>query len=200
MEEQNENNEPEQETPQGVEELSRSESDNSILSHFEPPIGGGGGSFFFDIPHEHIELREGNFDGNYFPYDFNCLAVSSYTAIDRVEVLTELADGEVSFKEHPTKEDQNLKLRLWLSEDKDSPEERDADIIIDGNNGGSILTKHKLELVSELSKNNRNSRYYYPYRKMSVVKWDLFHDLVGALESHESDDMYYFYIHFRYIH
>lgn len=164
----------------------------------EPPIGGGGGSFFFDLPDGTINLDAPTLSGGYQTYNLidSSNTRKDYSAIAKIAILTENHDAD--FSVHNAAENENVKLKLWLSETKDSPGNAEPDVIIDGANGGSISTNILLEPAIKTNKKVRNSRLYYPNRAMSVVKWHLEGNTYD--ESGEGDDMYYFYISFHHPH
>jgi hypothetical protein len=167
----------------------------------EPPIGVGGGSFFFDVPHMSLHLPEIPTDlGTYQRYDFlnNANRPKNYTAIERVAIMTEDdSRGHISFVIHSFEEAQQVKLRLWLNNRKAVPTGQ-PDIIIDGTNGGSISTKQHLTTRQDLpAKAMRGKRHIHPGSDFCVVKWQIVDRGGVQLGTAEKDDLYYFYVSFH---
>jgi hypothetical protein len=198
------------------------------LANHEPPIGFGSGSFFTDMPLVIHDLdgpmspQPG--DPPYQTYTFSRTdgngdpEPSPYINIDRIAVLTErglpAADqaGGLCFVIYQF-EDQNVKLRLWLSDTKDIPaDDAPPHIIIDGDSGGSIKSLQAFATPRiQLTKNVRTYRYSHPMSDLSVVKWEVVNEegeaiTIGseACEKPEGsacgaagDDMYYLYVSFN---
>lgn len=173
-------------------------------SNHEPPIGVGGCSFFFDVPSDFFTLSTPVAAGIYQKYDFITRTDVVYTAISEVAIMTESrlpADG-VSFAEFELASTQQVKLRIWLGTTREEPIDPDPDIIIDGVDGGSILSKIPLSPVS-VSKNVRPTRHRHPDGQISAVKWELVDQNGTVLRrpngtpcSASRDDLYYFYVSF----
>lgn len=189
-------------------------SDDGGSSH-EPPVGVGGDPPYVDPPHDLVPpggepppgggAREGESGGGYYKYKFDRKAGEKpYINLESVRVLTEKGDatGYVSFIEYKVPRDRISSLQLWIGDAAGEPE-----IIIEGKNGGGILSSKSFDERAMVNppKRNRKKRYKFPDRDVRVVKWAIV-DETGAILSDptmenatlaaETDDLYYFYISF----
>lgn len=171
----------------------------------EPPIGSGGCSFFFDIPDAFFSLGAPITVGNFKKYNFMTLTGTIYNAISDVAIMTEnrIINQGISFVKFELAEEQEAKLRIWLSDSRDEPANPEPDVIIDGAGGGSIMIKALLN-ESDLRKINRRKRHSHPVSNLSAVKWELLDrngtPLInpnGTPCRASRDDLYYFYISFH---
>lgn len=188
-------------------------------SDHEPPVGGGAGSTFFDIPQQFIRLeRTGklpNYNSGKVSYHKYQMIqkdtpenpdVHPYEAISEVLVLTEEArsKGEISLFEYGLRRNQSARLKLWLSTDNGTLSD-EPDIIILGDEGGAILSRKKIKFKGT-GKNYRKERYVRSKKnRKRVAKWQLFEVVQSEGKTIENaiagfgangDDMYYFYVRF----
>lgn len=183
-----------------------------VGSKHEPPIGAGGGSMFFDIPSDYLKLNE---NGKITVYgekyrQYKIVKTSNpddvYQAISDVLVMTEEVAGanrgEINLWSYNVNRDQNARLKLWLKKDEGNTHSVEPDIVINGRDGGSIISRKKIK-HAKAGKNFREDRFVRSKKNLRrVIKWQMVsvdaqggeHDLDGFGGANE--DLYYFYIRF----
>jgi hypothetical protein len=188
----------------------------------EPPIGISGDPIYIDPPHDlpsdgesldsslmessQMESDLAKTTTRYYKYKFARKAGQTpYFNLETVKVSTEKGDpsGYVNFVEYKVPRDRISSLHLWTGDTEGEP-----DIIVQGKNGGKILSVQPLdeqETSASPPKVNRKKRYYFPDNSVRVIKWAIVDDAGNILTDPTSsngtfaasgDDQYYFYISF----
>ncbi len=193
----------------------------------EPPIGVSGDPIYIDPPHDLPSDEEPLEDSltesdlmestttessltqtapHYYKYKFARKAGQTpYFNLETVRVSTEKGDpsGYVNFVEYKVPRDRISSLHLWTGDVEGEP-----DIIVQGKNGGKILSVQPLdERATSASppKVNRKKRYYFPDNTVRVIRWAIVDDAgeiltdptsVNGTFAASGDDQYYFYISF----
>lgn len=177
----------------------------------EPPVGGGVGSMFFDIP-KIIGLEKAGKRDGYRVYkivgtqarDRHNNQHKKYIEIFNVVIMTEdeKTDGEVTLHEYRLAKQTFAQLRLWLGEGPNETLPDDPDIIIsvdnEGDNDGEILTLKRLK-HKRVGKKNRPNKFVRSSGNLRVVKWAITNSKGEKILNFgdENDDIYYFYVKFR---
>jgi hypothetical protein len=183
----------------------------------DPPVGIGGDPVYVDPPSD-LTPDEGGESfvqsdalavktaSRYYKYKFaRDSKEKPYFNLEKVKILTEKSDatGYINFAEYRVPPDVISSLRLWVERPDGEPT-----IIIEGKDGGSISTAQKFEipLTSNPPKRKRPKRYYFPNRRVRIVRWEIVDEKGAALKDPSIEngilaasgaDQYYFYISFN---
>lgn len=200
-----------------------SESGGTAGTTDDPPVGGGSGSFYFDIP-DIIKLR---FDGmaevypskvrgkdpvRYFKYKIE--TTNEYSSVGVLKVLTEKNNGDVSHRCFSMPKEMEAKIKIWLVSDKpeqDTKLDDFPDAIVDGREKGQIYTRKELVETTHPYKKKRQKRWFYESSNrphLRIMKWQIVaqasdangHDSTQFVQQSADHDMFYLHIYFHHPH
>ncbi|NNE98072.1 MAG: hypothetical protein HKN25_03525 [Pyrinomonadaceae bacterium] len=183
------------------------------VDNHEPPIGSGRGSFYLEIPFSAVEPQRYDLEpsniasGGYFNNKIERDELA-FSHIKSVAVMTEVANrdsprhGSILFEVFEFTPAEKVRVKLWLGVNGVVPPPPvPADVIIDGDGGGSIKTKTPLNTPGVLiGKVHRTKRYVGANPNQSIVKWQTVKTVDGSeqvINEASGDDMYYMYFDMR---